>query len=208
MEQRFIVILNFDPQSGEILKIKLTDEELAESEKYDDMETYLSTLEEKYEKSLEEYKKAALFKAVYRKTAVSFFGEKGIRFDFGEIESADLRRNLNGCKSAFVFAATSGSAVDRLIMRQTKISSGYAMVTDCIASSGIEVFCDMLNEEMREGRVLKPRYSPGYGDVSLCCQSEILSFLDAYRKIGLTLTETYFMTPVKSVTAIVGIVEE
>ena len=49
MEQRFIVILNFDPQSGEILKIRLTDEELAESVKYEDMETYLSTLEEKYE---------------------------------------------------------------------------------------------------------------------------------------------------------------
>ena len=30
MEQRFIVILNFDPQSGEILRIRLTDEELAE----------------------------------------------------------------------------------------------------------------------------------------------------------------------------------
>ena len=52
MEQRFIVILNFDPQSGEILKIKLTDEELAESEKYEDMESYLSTLEEKYEFNL------------------------------------------------------------------------------------------------------------------------------------------------------------
>ena len=165
-------------------------------------------MEEIYSKSLEEYKKAAVFKACYRKTKVSFFGEKGISFDFGEIESESLRKNLEGCRSAFIFAATSGSAVDRLIMRQTKISSGYAMVTDCIASSGIEVFCDMLNEEMREGRVLKPRYSPGYGDVSLCCQSEILSFLDAYRKIGLTLTETYFMTPVKSVTAIVGIVEE
>ncbi len=49
MEQRFIVIFNFDPQSGEILKIRLTDEELAESVKYEDMETYLSTLEEKYE---------------------------------------------------------------------------------------------------------------------------------------------------------------
>ena len=48
MEQRFIVILNFDPHSGEILKIRLTDEELAESEKYEDMESYLSTLEEKY----------------------------------------------------------------------------------------------------------------------------------------------------------------
>ena len=49
MEQRFIVILNFDPQSGEILKIRLSDEELVESEKYSDMESYLSTLEEKYE---------------------------------------------------------------------------------------------------------------------------------------------------------------
>lgn len=49
MEQRlFIVILNFDPQSGEILKIRLTDEELAESEKNEEMESYLSTLEEKY----------------------------------------------------------------------------------------------------------------------------------------------------------------
>ena len=48
MEQRFIVILNFNPQSGEILKIRLTDQELAESEKYEDMESYLSTLEEKY----------------------------------------------------------------------------------------------------------------------------------------------------------------
>ena len=153
-------------------------------------------------------KKAALFKAVYRKTTVSFFGEKGIRFDFGEIESADLRKNLSGCKSAFIFAATSGSAVDRLIMRQTKISSADAMITDCIASSGIEVFCDLINDEMKEKRVLKPRYSPGYGDVSLSCQNEILSFLDAYRKIGLTLTETYLMTPIKSVTAIVGISEE
>ena len=48
MEQRFIVILNFDPQSGEILKIRLTDAELAESEKYEDMESYLSTLEKRY----------------------------------------------------------------------------------------------------------------------------------------------------------------
>ena len=52
MEQRFIVILNFDPQSGEILKIRLSDEELVECEKYEDMESYLSTLEEKYEFNL------------------------------------------------------------------------------------------------------------------------------------------------------------
>lgn len=166
------------------------------------------SLEEVYEKSLEEYKKAALFKAVYKKSSVTFFGEKGIRFDFGEIESSDLRKNLEGCSSAFVFAATSGSAVDRLILKHTRLSPACVMVTDCIASSGIEVFCDLINDEMKKGRKLKPRYSPGYGDVSLSCQNDILSFLDAYRKIGLTLTETYLMTPIKSVTAIAGIEEE
>ncbi len=161
-----------------------------------------------YDRCLEEYKKVALFKAVYRKTSVTFYGEKGIRFDFGEIESADLRKNLEGCRSAFIFAATSGSAVDRLIMKETRLSAAYGMVTDCIASSGIEAFCDKINDELKEGRSLKPRYSPGYGDVSLTCQNDILSFVDAYRKIGLTLTETYLMTPIKSVTAIVGIMEE
>lgn len=169
----------------------------------------LSTeLTETYEKCLKHYKEAATFKAVYRKTSVTFFGEKGIRFDFGEIESESLRKNLDGCTSALIFAATSGSAVDRLIVKQAKISAAYGTITDSIASSGIEVFCDLINDEMSEGAALKPRYSPGYGDVSLSCQSEILSFLDAYRKIGLTLTETYLMTPIKSVTAIVGILEE
>ena len=52
MEQRFIVILNFNPHSGEILKIRLSDEELAELEKYEDTESYLSALEEKYEFNL------------------------------------------------------------------------------------------------------------------------------------------------------------
>lgn len=165
-------------------------------------------MEELYEKSLSEYKKAALFKAVYRKSSVTFFGEKGIRFDFGEIESKDLRKNLEGCSSAFVFAATSGSGVDRLILKMTTLSSAKGLITDCIASAGIEAFCDKINEEMNVGRLLKPRYSPGYGDVSLCCQGEILSYLDAYKKIGLTLTETNLMTPIKSVTAIVGITEE
>ncbi len=165
-------------------------------------------MEEIYEENLQEYKKAAAFKAVFRKSSVTFFGEKGIRFDFCEMESESLRKNLEGCKNAFVFAATSGSAVDRLILRRTKLSAADGFITDCIASSGIEVFCDFINDEMKKGRTLKPRFSPGYGDVSLCCQSEILSYLDAYRKIGITLTEAYLMSPIKSVTAIVGILEE
>lgn len=48
MEQRFIIILSFNPAEGEILKIRLTDEQLAELDKYEDTESYLATLEEEY----------------------------------------------------------------------------------------------------------------------------------------------------------------
>ena len=48
METRFIIILNFNPMSGEILMIRLSDEQIAEMEGYENMEDYLTTLEDKY----------------------------------------------------------------------------------------------------------------------------------------------------------------
>ena len=47
MEPRYVLILDFC--IGCLNIIKLTDEELKESEKYDDFEDFLSTIEEKYE---------------------------------------------------------------------------------------------------------------------------------------------------------------
>lgn len=46
MEARYVLILDFC--IGALNIIKLTDEELHESEKYDDFESFLSTIEEKY----------------------------------------------------------------------------------------------------------------------------------------------------------------
>ena len=46
METNYIIILNFSV--GEVIKIRLDKEQLRESEKYDDLEAYLETLEEKY----------------------------------------------------------------------------------------------------------------------------------------------------------------
>lgn len=47
MEPRYVLILDYCV--GCLNIIKLTDEELRESEKYDDFEDFLSTIEEKYE---------------------------------------------------------------------------------------------------------------------------------------------------------------
>ena len=46
METNYIIILNFSV--GEVIRIRLDKEQQEESEKYDDFEAYLETLEEKY----------------------------------------------------------------------------------------------------------------------------------------------------------------
>lgn len=46
MEPRYVIILDFC--IGALNIIRLTDEEVKESERYDDFENFLSTLEDKY----------------------------------------------------------------------------------------------------------------------------------------------------------------
>ncbi len=46
MEPKYVIILDFC--TGTLNIIKLTEEELKASEKYDDFESFLSTLEDKY----------------------------------------------------------------------------------------------------------------------------------------------------------------
>ena len=148
-------------------------------------------------------KNAAHLKSCYRETAIEIHGDE-IDFGFCKIKSRDLTKNLSGCKKVFIFAATLGSGVDRAILKYEKIEPSKAVVIDALSSAAIEGLCNLLNGELSEGRKTRPRYSPGYGDVPLTYQRDFLNFLDAQRKIGLTLTDTFFMSPTKSVTAIIG----
>lgn len=52
MEANYIIILDFSV--GEIIKIKLTETEKHESEKYEDYEDFLKTLEKRYDFRLED----------------------------------------------------------------------------------------------------------------------------------------------------------
>lgn len=165
-------------------------------------------LEELYCDCLRLAGKECFFRAVWRKSAISFCGEDTVEFEFGRITSAALCRNLQGCKSAYVFAATAGHGIDRLMLRYKSTDTAKAMVISCIGSSAVECWCDIVNRKIADGRRTRPRFSPGYGGVDLKCQKEVLEFLDAGRKTGISLTDSYFMTPVKSVTAFIGIEEE
>ena len=127
---------------------------------------------------------------------------------FMKSESKALAGNLQNCATAFVFAATTGAALQRLIARNGIISPIRGMVTDSIGSAAIEAFCDYINQSIGDVDYLRPRFSPGYGDLSLDCQQTILDFLNTKKNIGLSLTDGGMLTPVKSVTAIIGLSKE
>ena len=105
-------------------------------------------------------------------------------------------------------AATLGVGVDRLLAREEARSPSAAVVTDALASAMIESVCDALCQKLSEdGYALRPRFSPGYGDLPLDCQSKLLSLLGTPSRIGLSHNDSMMMTPTKSVSAIVGILQ-
>lgn len=162
--------------------------------------------EDLYEECLKEYFSVASYKAVFTTSDILVLDGE-VKFEFCCLKSDALCKNLSECKKAYIFAATVGVGVDRLITKYSVISPVKAMIIDCIASAGIEEWCDKVNDIIKERCETKPRFSPGYGGVPLCCQEQVLEYLDANRKIGITLNSSYMMIPIKSVSAFIGIKE-
>ena len=129
--------------------------------------------------------------------------------DFGafKVKSSDLAKNLSGCSEVIVFCATIGVMLDRLIAKYERISPSKAVLFQAIGSERVEAVCDRFCDEIsREtGKRAKPRFSAGYGDLPLELQSEIFALLSCEKNIGVTLNDSFFMSPSKSVTAFVGL---
>lgn len=146
------------------------------------------------------------YKVCYRVLPVKINGDE---CDFGAfvLKSAKLALNLNDCNQVIVFAATVGVEIDRLIAKYGRISPSKALMFQAIGAERIEALCDAFCSDIsNEMNVfLKPRFSPGYGDLLLDSQKDIFAVLDCGKRIGLSLNDSLLMSPSKSVTAFVGI---
>lgn len=155
---------------------------------------------------LEEARGQLSYRVCYRKLAVSAEGDV---CDFGvfRLTSKNLAKNLAGCRRAILFAATVGVGIDRLIAKYGRISPAKALMFQAIGAERIEALCDAFCDDMAKETCagLRPRFSPGYGDVPLAVQRDIFSVLDCPRQIGLSLNDSLLMSPSKSVTAFVGL---
>ena len=153
--------------------------------------------------------------AVYEQFDLSVEYDEGagtgvVAFADVRIPSKDLARNLRECNKVVIFASTLGAQCDQEIRRAQIKAPVKAAVLQATGAMYIEKCVDLLNEKIRiefEGQGLKvrPRFSPGYGDVSLEVQKDFFSLLPCQR-IGLTLMDTLIMSPEKSVTAFIGII--
>ncbi|MBE7043070.1 MAG: Vitamin B12 dependent methionine synthase activation subunit [Ruminococcaceae bacterium] len=143
----------------------------------------------------------------YVRVPVTFLSsDRCVLGDF-TVTSHALGTYLRDCKECFLLAATIGSGADRLIARLGITSPARQFITDAAASALVEGVCDrvciMLSEQYR----CRPRFSPGFGDFLLDYQPELLRLIGATKQIGLALTDALFLTPSKSVTAVIGICE-
>ena len=132
--------------------------------------------------------------------------ENTIEFPFASIDSSALCKCLKGFSHAVIFGATIGIEIDRLILKYGRLSPSRALCFQAIGAERIEALCDAFCDDLlSEKDKITPRFSPGYGDLSLSFQKEIFKVLDLQRKIGISLNSALLMSPSKSVTAIIGV---
>ena len=118
------------------------------------------------------------------------------------------RRMLEQCDQAALLLCTLGAGFEALLRAQQARSMARAVLLDACGSVWVESGCDQAEEELRRrfpGRHLTDRFSPGYGDLPLAVQPALCAALDGGRRLGLTVTDSLLLNPMKSVTAITGL---
>ena len=121
------------------------------------------------------------------------------------IAGESFAKIAGGCRRILVLGATLGAGVDRLIRRMSAVSLAEGFIYDAVASAMIEGLVNLAMVRTTSGKEHTHRFSPGYGDMPLEIQEEIIALLDAGKRLGIALNESKLMSPSKSVTAFVGI---
>lgn len=119
-------------------------------------------------------------------------------------------RMLADSARAALLACTLGALFDRKLLALQARDMAEAALWDACGSALVEAGCDRAEQELRARfpeLFLTDRFSPGYGDLPLELQPDICAALDAERRLGVHVSESLLMNPVKTVTAVIGLSE-
>lgn len=115
---------------------------------------------------------------------------------------------LAGCDRAVLLACTLGARFDAKLLAIQARDMAKAVIYDALGSAFVEAGCDQAERDIAArfpDLFLTDRFSPGYGDLPLDIQPALCAALDAGRRLGVTVTPSLLMNPVKSVTAVIGL---
>jgi len=137
---------------------------------------------------------------------------EGIRLVEADIllEGTLAKTMLADCRQAAVLACTLGAEFDALLRGEQARDMGKAAMLNACGSALVESGCDEVEEKIAErfpDRFLTDRFSPGYGDLPLSLPPKICAALDTQRRLGVVVSDSYLMNPVKSVTAVIGLAD-
>ena len=152
-------------------------------------------------------------KSIYGEFPLAFLSNREVQIGDKVFESEKLRRHLNGCERILVFAATLGAGADSLLRRYSATDRAKAAVAQAVLAAATESYCDevcaeIAAKENKNGWYLRPRFSPGYGDMALTAQRDLFALLEITKRTGIVLTESCLMLPTKSVTAFIGLTRD
>lgn len=115
---------------------------------------------------------------------------------------------LAGCTQAALLACTLGTEFDRRLQELQARSMAEAVILDACGSAYVEAGCQQAQADLSAALpqlYLTDRFSPGYGDLPLSLQPALCEILDVQRRLGLYVTDSLLLNPMKSVTAILGL---
>ena len=116
-------------------------------------------------------------------------------------------RMLAQCDQAVLLICTLGAGFETMLRAEQARDMARAVMLDACGSAWVESGCNAEEELAARfpGRYLTDRFSPGYGDLPLALQPAICAALDAGRRVGVQVTDSFLMNPSKSVTAVIGL---
>ena len=136
---------------------------------------------------------ALLPRYVYRVFPLSFHGETPYLPPLQLALPGSLARTmLAGCTQAALLACTLGAEFDRELQGLQARNMAAAVILDACGSAYVEAGCQQAQADISARfpqLYLTDRFSPGYGD----------------RRLGLYVTDSLLLNPMKSVTAILGL---
>lgn len=126
------------------------------------------------------------------------------------LEGRSITGHLAGCHKVVILAVTIGNALETRASHLFSIGSYTAgLLLDAAGTTAVEAAADKVNEFIamqaeKEGLAAISRFSPGYGDWSICIQPKILELAGA-NLAGIDIAPSCMLIPRKSITAIIGL---